>query len=183
MGSLLYAAVQTRPDIAYAVGMLCRAMGKPTPELLLAATHVLCYLSRTRELGLCYTPDQSEAHGMSDADWAVKHSTTGYVFKFNSAAISWGSKKQDSISLSSCESEIMAASEAAKEAVYLAGYLDELDVPFSQPIAHQAHRTSSLLRARDGREHENTSPLREYRGQPRGLLHQASTCTSLRSHV
>ena len=51
---------------------------------------------------------------MSDADWAVRHSTSGFVFSMSKAAISWGSKKQPTIALSSCESEIMAASEAAK---------------------------------------------------------------------
>ena len=56
---------------------------------------------------------------MSDADWAVRHSTSGYVFTLSRAAISWGSKRQQSIALSSCEAEIMAASEAAKEAVFL----------------------------------------------------------------
>ena len=56
---------------------------------------------------------------MADADWAVRHSTSGYVFTLSRAAISWGSKRQQSIALSSCEAEIMAASEAAKEAVFL----------------------------------------------------------------
>ena len=46
---------------------------------------------------------------MADADWAVKHSTSGHLFTMAKAAISWGSKKQPSIALSSCEAEIMAA--------------------------------------------------------------------------
>ena len=80
VGSLvLYCATQTRPDVAYAVGMLCRAMGKPTPELLAAAMRVLCCLARTRELGLRYTPDQGDLRGMSDSDWAVQHSTSGFI--------------------------------------------------------------------------------------------------------
>jgi len=66
---------------------------------------------------------------MSDSDWAVRHSTSGWVFMYNSAAISWGSKKQATIALSSCEAEIMAASEAAKECVYLARFADELGFP------------------------------------------------------
>ena len=63
---------------------------------------------------------------MVDSDWAVRHSTSGWVFSFCRAAISWGSKKQKSVALSSCEAEIMAASEAAKEAVYLRRFLSEL---------------------------------------------------------
>ena len=63
---------------------------------------------------------------MTEADWAVKHSTSGWVFQFCRAAISWGRKKQKSVALSSCESEIMAASEAAKEAVALNRLFTEL---------------------------------------------------------
>ena len=126
VGSLLYAATNTRPDIAYAVGMLCRAMGKPTAELFDAGLRVVAYLSHHKHVGLRYECDQKPLAGMSDADWAVKHSTSGYVFSMSKAAISWGSKKQPTIALSSCESEIMAASEAAKEAVYLDRFVAEL---------------------------------------------------------
>jgi len=80
VGALLYAATNTRPDIAYSVGMLCRAMSKPTPELMSDALRVLGYLYRSRELGLRYKADALPARGMSDSDWGVKHSTTGYVF-------------------------------------------------------------------------------------------------------
>ena len=126
VGSLLYAATNTRPDIAYAVGMLCRAMGKPTPDLFAAGLRVVAYLTHHKYIGLRYECDQAPLSGMSDADWAVKHSTSGYIFTMSKAAISWGSKKQPSIALSSCESEIMAASEAAKEAIYLDRFVAEL---------------------------------------------------------
>ena len=66
---------------------------------------------------------------MSDSDWAVKHSTSGSVFMLSGAAISWASKRQVT-----SEAEIMAASEAAKEAIYLGSFLKELGVlPANQP--------------------------------------------------
>ena len=80
--------------------------------------------------------------GYSDSDWAVRHSTTGFVFNYCSAAISWTSKKQPTIALSSCEAELMAASEAAKEAIYLRGFLAELgqsdDNPTKLSVDNQA---------------------------------------------
>ena len=94
-------------------------MSRPTPELFDVALRTLAYLARHRDLGLRYEPSDEPLSGMSDADWAVRHSTSGYVFTLSRAAISWGSKRQQSIALSSCEAEIMAASEAAKEAVFL----------------------------------------------------------------
>ena len=128
VGALLYAVTNTRPDGAYAVGMLCRAMAKPTPELRDAALDVLRYFVRTKDLGLCYEPSDAPLYGMSDSDWATRHSTSGHVFVLNKACISWGSRKQGSIALSSCEAEIMAGSEAAKEAVSLDKLARELGI-------------------------------------------------------
>lgn len=100
-GALLYCAVNTRPDVAYSVGMLCRAMGKPTVPLLDAAYRVLYYLYHHGQVGLHYSASELDLSGMSDADWAVHYSTSGFVFTYNQAAISWGSKKQTCVALSS----------------------------------------------------------------------------------
>ena len=131
VGALLYCATNTRPDVAYAVGMLCRAMSRPSPELLLAAQRVLAYLIRSKHVGLRYAASERPLFGMTDSDWSTRHSTSGWVFMLSSAAISWGSKRQVSIALSSCEAEIMAASEAAKEAVYLKRFAEELGAAHS----------------------------------------------------
>jgi hypothetical protein len=72
---------------------------------------------------------------MSDSDWAVQHSTTGFIFTYAQAAISWGCKKQATIALSSCEAEIVALSEASKEAVFLSRYLTELGYPSQSPTS------------------------------------------------
>eukprot|EP00965_Chrysotila_dentata_P130047 4298490-Pleurochrysis_carterae.AAC.1 len=92
-----------------------------------AALRVLYYLGRHANVGLRYRHSPASVSdrlvGFSDSDWATRHSTTGYVFIYNRAAISWASKKQASVSLSSCEAKIVAASEATKEAVYLRSLL------------------------------------------------------------
>ena len=130
----LYCSGNTRPDVAFAVGMLCRAMSKPTKELFQDGLRVLSYLYRTRHLGLCYQANSKHLEGQSDSDWGVRHSTTGWQFTYSQAVISWESKKQASVALSSCEAEIMAASEAAKEALFLARFLDELGHGSSKPV-------------------------------------------------
>ena len=134
VGALNYCVTNTRPDIAYPVGQLSRVLARPTPELLACTERVLCYLYRTRQIGLCFVADQRPFMGMSDSDWAVKHSTSGWVSKFCSAAISWGSKKQKSVALSSCEAEIVAASEAAKEGVYLKRLLEDLQMDKDEAV-------------------------------------------------
>ena len=136
VGALLYAATNTRSDVAYAVGLLCRAMSKPTNDLFKAALRVLGYLNRHKHIGLCYEASNGPITGMTDSDWAVKHSTSGYVFTLAQAAISWSSKRQPTIALSSCEAEIMAASEAAKEAVFLDRLCSELELKRSSEPIH-----------------------------------------------
>eukprot|EP00965_Chrysotila_dentata_P207789 6184333-Pleurochrysis_carterae.AAC.1 len=116
--------------------MLCRAMGCPTPELLLADHRVLAYLHHHKHVGLrCELCPDRPVHGHTDSDWAMRHSTSGWVFMHGSAAISWSSKKQPTVALSSCEAEIVAASEATKEAIYLRTLFEELGLPQRQPTS------------------------------------------------
>ena len=144
VGALLYCATNTRPDVAFAVGQLCRCMSKPTLSSLEAAVLTLRYLYRTRDIGLRFQASDRRLHGYSDSDLAVKHSTSGWVFRLQSAAISWGSKKQKSVALSSCEAEITAASEAGKEAVHLAALSRELGLCDDQPIDLMMDNTAAI---------------------------------------
>ena len=106
--------------------MLCRVMSRPTEELQLATERVLAYLYRNRHLGLTFEAEPTELTSYADSDWAVSRSTSGWIIMFQKAAIAWGSKKQPCVALSSCEAEIIAASEAAKEVTYLKELLQEL---------------------------------------------------------
>ena len=83
------------------------------------AERVLGYLHFHSSIGLryMYTPYVSGLRAFSDSDWAVRHSTSGWVVLFQTAAISYGSKKQKSVALSSCEAEIVAASQATQDVV------------------------------------------------------------------
>ena len=159
VGALLYATSYTRPDVAYAVGMLCRAMSKPTSELYDAALRVLTYLVRHREVGLRYVPDDGFTRGYSDSDWAVRRSTTGWVYMLNCAAVSWASKRQDSIALSSCEAEIMAASDASKEAVYLQRFAAEFGVKDPTPISLSVDNKGAVDLAYNPEHHQRTKHI------------------------
>ena len=160
MGGLLYAATNTRPDIAYPVGLLCRAMSKPTTDLFDAALRVLGYLNRHKHIGLSYEASNAPISGMTDSDWVVKHSTSGYVFTLAQAAISWSSKRQPTIALSSCEAEIMAASEAAKEAVFLDRLCSELELKRSdEPIHLYCDNKAAIDSAYNPENHSRTKHI------------------------
>jgi hypothetical protein len=112
-------------------------MGSPSTSLLFdAALRVLAYLGRHNTVGLRYEPDDTPLAGMADSSWEIRHSTSGYTFQMNRCTISWASKKQPTIALSSCEAEVVAATEAAKEAVYLDNFVKELG--YKQGEANQS---------------------------------------------
>ena len=130
VGSLMY-LVNTRPDICYSVNQLSQAMVKPTKLFWKADKHVLCYLRGTLGYGLWYRQeDEVKLCGFTDADWAGspidRKSTSGGIFSIGSTAISWYSRKQRSVALSSAEAEYMAASLAACEDIWMRKILVEL---------------------------------------------------------
>eukprot|EP00253_Pinus_taeda_P032794 PITA_32794 len=128
VGSLMYAMVCTRPDIAHAVGVLSRFMSKPGKEHWTAVKRVFRYLRGTSDYGLCYQGRPGldrvlHIRSFVDADWAgdldQRRSTSGYVFNLFGGAVSWMSKKQSVVALSTTKTEYMAATHASKEAVWL----------------------------------------------------------------
>lgn len=128
----MYAMLGTRPDIAFAVSYLSRHMANPTEQHIRAARRVFRYLKGTMDLELVYHGDLKPLVGFTDADYAAgpntRRSTSGYVFNVGSAPISWSSKRQTVVALSTCEAELMAMTQATKEAVWLRTLLAELGV-------------------------------------------------------
>eukprot|EP00253_Pinus_taeda_P019132 PITA_19132 len=128
VGSLMYAMVCTRPDIAHAVGVLSRFMSKPGKEHWTTVEQVFRYLRGTSDYGLYYQGRPGldkvlDIHGFVDADWAgdldQRRSTSGYVFNLFGGAFGWMSKKQFVVALSTTEAEYMVATHPSKEAVWL----------------------------------------------------------------
>ena len=120
IGSLMYLSVSTRPDISFAVGNLARQSSHPTSTHWKALKRVLRYLKGTVNYGIKYTKsDQKECMGYSDADWAGdvndRKSTSGYLFMMNGGAVTWKSKKQSCVALSTAEAEYVALSSAAQD--------------------------------------------------------------------
>lgn len=123
VGALLYFSICTRPDISHAVGVLARYMAKPRTAHWTEAKNVLRYLCGTTKYGLMFGTDTSGLLGYCDADYAsdtdTRRSTTGYVFLLHGGAISWASRRQQTVAASTTEAEYMAAAAATKEALWL----------------------------------------------------------------
>jgi hypothetical protein len=119
VGSLIYMTI-TRPDLNYTVGLESQFMQVPRKPHLDGVGHTLRYVSATIDYGLFYEASMElQVHGYIDADWASSisdwRSTSGFMFSFGSAAITWSSKKQPTIALSSIEAEYRGAAMAACE--------------------------------------------------------------------
>jgi hypothetical protein len=114
----------TRPDICFVVNTLSQYMVEPRHVHLIAAKHVMRYLKGTIEYGIKYDADcEFRLQGYSDSDWAGsvtdRKSTSGCCFSLGSGMISWFSRKQNSVVLSTTEAEYMAACLARTEVVWL----------------------------------------------------------------
>ncbi|KAH7852964.1 hypothetical protein Vadar_031538 [Vaccinium darrowii] len=135
VGSLMYAMVCTRPDLAQAVSMVSRYMHDPGKVHWQAAKWILRYILGTVNLGLKFEKRISVDHlvaGFVDSDYAgdldKRRSTTGYVFTMAGGPVSWRCTLQSTIALSTTEAEYMAVTEAIKEAIWLQGLVTDLGV-------------------------------------------------------
>ncbi|KAG5875990.1 hypothetical protein JTB14_007367 [Gonioctena quinquepunctata] len=126
IGALLYIAVNTRPDISVSTSILSRKVSQPTERDWTEVKRILRYLKGTRDMIMQLGKRgifENILHGYADADWGGdtrdRKSNTGYLFKYSGGLVSWRSKKQDCVSLSLTEAEVIALSEACQEAMWL----------------------------------------------------------------
>ncbi|CAL5351786.1 unnamed protein product [Camellia sinensis] len=140
VGSLMYLTI-TRPDIMHGVSLISRYMEHPTELYLLAAKRIFRYLKGTTDFGILYKKgEQSGLIGFTDSDYAGdsndRKSTSGYIFTMGSGVISWLSRKQPIVTLSTTEAEFVAVASCACQAIWLRRLLETLQHPHdgSTPI-------------------------------------------------
>lgn len=158
VGSLLYLSTGTRPDIAFAVGNVARFSANPTNRHWTGIKRILRYLKGTPDLGLYYSRNSDEDMiGYSDSDWAGdlddRRSVSGYMFKLCGAPISWRSKKQTSVALSTAEAEYVALSCATQEVVWLRQLMSELRLEQSKPTLIYEDNQSTISLAQNAQFH------------------------------
>ena len=125
VGSLNYLAMITRPDICYATAYLGRFLDKPTAAVWKAAKRILRYIKNTKNLKLTFHRSDKEnaITAYADADWGSdkidRKSVSGMAIYHNGNLISWSSKKQQTVALSTAEAEYLAAASCAAEILYL----------------------------------------------------------------
>lgn len=170
VGAIMYAMLGSRPDIAYAVTILSQFNSNPGLQHWSAVKRVLRYLNGTMTYKLAYGAESDYTisptlMGYCDADWASniddRKSITGYVFMLAGGAVSWQTKKQPTVALSSVEAEYMAATQATKEAVWFRSFLNELGVAniMSSPTIIFSDSQGSIALSKNPEYHSRTKHI------------------------
>ena len=163
VGSLIYAAIATRPDIAQAVGTLAKFNSSPNEAHLTAVKRVFRYLKGTVKLHLQYEASDKDMEGYSDADWAAdsedRRSTSGNVFLLSSGAISWASQKQPTVALSTAEAEYIALCLATQESVWLRQLSKDLQMDCSSPTTIHEDNQGTIAMSKNPISHKQTKHI------------------------
>jgi hypothetical protein len=164
IGSLLYLALVTRPDISFAVGQAARFVEHHDRSHCQAVKRIISYLKGTRAHGILFDGSKPmTVVGYTDADWAgcldSRRSTTGSIFLFNRGPVAWCSKRQSCTAQSTVEAEYVAASETAKEAVWIKRILPELQLNTEGPITIYCDNQGTIQLTRNPEQRQKTKHI------------------------
>ena len=162
IGSLMYAALGTHPDISYTVSTISRFSSNPGLPHWEAVQRIYRYLIGTKDLRLTYGGTRKPLHGYTDVDGSMAEdwkAVSGYAFLIDSGAVSWASKKQEIILLSTTESEYVATTHATKEALWLRSFIGEVLAPLDVPITLFSDNQSAIALAKDHQYHAHTKHI------------------------
>jgi hypothetical protein len=165
IGSLMYGSLGTRFDITHEVGVLSRHNHTPGKQHHTAVKRVFRYLRGTSDCDVLFD-GKSPIEGpivYSDADWAGnpidRKSISGYTAILSGAAISWSSKKQSTVALSSTEAEYIAAARATQEATWIQTFLSEIGHPLGKPIPLYVDNQSAIKLIQNPVAHDRTKHI------------------------
>lgn len=176
IGSLCYATDCTRPDIAYAMGVLSRFTSKPSSDHWLAIERLMRYLSGTKNYGLFYKKYPAVLEGYYDADWNTLSgdslSTTRDIITLGGGAICWKSKKESIIANSTMEAELIALPSASEEANWLRDLFNEIpawEKPIPPVLIH-CDNTAAIGRVQSRYYNGKSRPIRRKHSTVRTYL-------------
>jgi hypothetical protein len=158
----MYLAMGTRPDIAYAVGIVSRFCQNPGQAHWNTMKHIFAYLAGSREMQLMYGGDKRALVGYSDADGSMnkdQHAITSYAFMLDGKAVSWCSKKQEVVALSTAEAEYVAVSHGTKEALWLRSLIGQVFGHFTELTTLYSDNQVVIALSKDHRYHARTKHI------------------------
>ena len=163
VGSLMYAMIGTRPDLATAIGIVCRYLQNPKKIHCELVRHIYRYVRSNLEFKLQYSPSERPLQlvGYADASYANGvdfKSTSGYAYMLGNCLVSWYSGKQSVVAQSSAEAEYYAAVKAANEAIWFQDLLNELGFPQSATTIYEDNQACIAL-SKNPQDHKRTKHI------------------------
>jgi hypothetical protein len=153
----------TRPDCAFAVGILSQFIQNPGNVHWEALKRVMVYLGSTKDLWLTFGGRSRKlVEGFCDSDYANqrdRHSIAGFAYHFGQGAITWSSKKQQIIAMSTVEAEYIAQAHAAKEALWLRMFVSEIRNEPAQAITISSDNQGAIALSKDNKFHARTKHI------------------------
>jgi hypothetical protein len=162
VGALNWATLATHPDIAFAVSTVARFAANPGIAHWEAVKRIYHYLAGTHDLWLTYGETRRVLEGYANTDGSMtedRQAITGYTFLINGGAISWSFKRQEIVSLSTTESEYVAAMHGMKEAIWLHSLLSELFKSIKPPTTLFSNNQAAIALTRDHQYHSCTKHI------------------------
>jgi len=162
VGSSMYAMLGTRPDIAFANTVVSKFSGNPGMAHWEAVKQIYRYLIGTKDMWLTYGGEERVLVGYADADRSMaedRHAISGYAFLIDGGAVSWSSKRQEIVSLSTTESEYVAATHAAKEALWLRLLISQLFGHTAEATTIFSDNQSAIALTKDYQYHARTKHI------------------------
>eukprot|EP00253_Pinus_taeda_P024914 PITA_24914 len=163
VGSLLY-LTGTRPDIMHAIGIVGRLQANPKATHLQVVKRIFKYLQGTQNYGLWYPRDTNlTLHAYTDANWAGsvddRKRTSGGAFFMGPRLVSWFSKKQSSIALSTSEAEYVAVAYCFTQLLWMMQTLQDIQVTCTSPISIFCDNTSAISISKNPIMHSKTKHI------------------------
>ena len=158
LGSVMWGQLATRPDLSFSVSLLARFQANPGVNHWNALLHVIGYIKNTLDYGLTYSRDaEISPSAFVDADYGgckdTRRSTSGYVFTMAGGAVSWSSKRQTTVALSTVEAEYVAMSRCAQQMVWMHSWLNEVQIEFVVPGLIKGDNRGAIALTKNTKDH------------------------------
>ena len=158
LGSVMWGQLATRPDLSFAVSLLSRFQSNPGIDHWKALLHVVGYIKNTLDFGLTYHRDaELTPAGFVDSDYGgcrdTRRSTSGYVFTMAGGPVTWSSKRQSTVALSTVEAEYVAMSRSAQQMVWMQAWLSEVTIEYDKTGIIKGDNRGAIALTRNTKDH------------------------------